>query len=127
MKNTIALAYLNSQGEIVAWSADTFGSPRDYPKTYEDSEEQREVLRAKFKSRVKFGEAAVEEISTYNNVRAAIMAASIEADKDIFSEKGIVSSQIVSLNLITDYTRDVDLPKWDQVKNCIDNKDYSLI
>lgn len=125
MKNTIALAYLNSEGEIVAWSADTFGSPRDYPKTYRDTEENRVMLLKKFKTREKFAESAIKEVTRHTDVGGAIMAASIEADKDIFSEKGIIKSQIVALNLVTDYS--INLPTWEQVKTCINDKDYTLI
>lgn len=126
MNNTIALAYLNKDGEIVAWSADTFGSPRDYPKTYQDTPEHREMLSKKFKDREEFGELASNLVSHHTELGGAIMKASLEADKDIFSEKGIVSSRIVELNLVTDYTRGIDLPKWEGVKNCIDTKDYLL-
>jgi hypothetical protein len=127
MKNTIALAYLNSQKEIVTWSADTFGSPRTYPKTYMDHAKNREMLRKKFASREEFGETVTELVSNHTDIGGAIMAASLKVDKDIFTEKGIVTSQIVFLNLVTDYTRGIDTPKWEHVKTCIDAKDYTLI
>lgn len=126
MNNTIALAYLNKEGEIVAWSADTFGSPRNYPKTYMDKPETQQMLLRKFRSREEFGNTTSDFIGSQNPVGGAIMKASLEADKDIFSEKGIVSSAVVSLNIETNYTRGIDLPKWEDVKNCIDMKDYTL-
>lgn len=127
MKNTIALAYLNSEGEIVAWSADTFGSPRNYPKTYRDSEETREMLNKKFKERKQFGEVVTELVNQHNDIGGAIMAGSLNNNEDIFAEKGIVKAQIVSLNLVTDYSGKNYSPSWEQVKECIDDKDYSLI
>lgn len=126
MNNTIALAYLNKDGEIVAWSADTFGSPREYPKTYMDTPKHREMLSKKFKSREEFGDIASDFILSQNLGAGILMKDSLAADKDIFTEKGIISSAVVNLNIETNYTRGIDLPKWENVKNCIDSKDYSL-
>jgi hypothetical protein len=122
MDNTIALAYLNKEGEIVAWSADTFGSPRDYPKTYEDCLKNRDMLSRKFRNREEFGNATSDLIGSLNSFGGAIMKASLEVDKDIFSEKGIISSKIIELPIETDYK--IDLPKWESVKNCIDSRNY---
>ena len=109
--NTVALAYTNENGEVVAWSADTFGSPRKYPKTYQDSEQTREMLSKKFKSREAFDKKAANVIGELNSVGGVIMSASLNADNDLFSELGVTGSVLVCLDLVTDYERGVDLPK----------------
>ena len=125
--NTVALAYTNDKGEVVAWSADTFGSPRKYPKTYQDCDETRLMLSKKFKSREGFGEKAANKIGELNSVGGAIMSASLNADKDLFSKLGVTGSVLVKLDLVTNYARGVDLPKWKDVEDCVDNKKYQLI
>ena len=124
--NTLALAYTNDKGEVVAWSADTFGSPRKYPKTYQDSEKIREMLSKKFKDREDFGRKTASFLSTQNSAGGSIMSASLDADKDVFTEKGVTKSVLVTLDLHTDNKRNL-FPKWEQVKDCVDNKKYQLI
>ena len=125
--NTIALAYLNNKNEIVAWSADTFGSPRNYPKTYISCEKNIDTLKNKFTSREKFAEEVVKLLGNHNKSGGQIMENSISKDKNIFEEKGIIKSQIYQLELITDYDKDLGSPGWDNIKNCINNKKYKLL
>jgi len=120
---TIALAYLNEANEVVAWSADTFGSPREYPKTYGDGVSVREMLSKKFKTRELFGEGVSRGIGGVNLAAGIIMEDSLKGDRVIFEEKGVVKSQIMELPIETDYKE--NLPKWAQVKESIDNKTYT--
>lgn len=122
--NTVALAYTNENGEVVAWSADTFGSPRKYPKTYQDSEKTREMLSKKLGDREEFGRKAAKVVSDNNLVAGALMSASLERDRELFVEKGVTGFALFALDLHTDYMRDLDLPKWKDVVECVDNKRY---
>ena len=122
--NTVALAYTNDLGEVVAWSSDTFGTSDKYPKTYKDSEDTREMLSRKFKNRKELAGKTAEFLSEKNSFAGALMSASLEADNKFFDENKITGFSLVALDLYTDYSRGVDLPKWDQVKDCVDNKKY---
>lgn len=125
--NTLALAYTNDNGEVVAWSADTFGSPRKYPKTYQDSEKTREMLSKKFEERVEFARKAGLFVSTQNAAGGALMSASLERDTDLFDELGVTGFALAELDLHTDYKKDLDSPKWHEVTECVDNKKYKLL
>ncbi len=124
--NTLALAYTNDKGEVVAWSSDTFGTSDKYPKTYLDSERNREMLSRKGKNREEFSRKTADLLSGYNTFAGALMSASIEADNKFFAENKITGSALATLELYTDYSRGVDLPKWEQVVDCVDNKKYKL-
>lgn len=125
--NTLALAYTNDNGEVVAWSADTFGSPRKYPKTYQDSEKTREMLSKKFEERREFGRKTANFVSTQNSAGGALMSASLERDTDLFDELGVTGFALAELDLHTDYKKDLDSPKWHEVTECVDNKKYKLL
>jgi hypothetical protein len=120
--NTIALAYLNSKGDIVKWSSDTFGTPYHYPKKYNDSEENRTMLSNKVKDSPAFNTAVVRVLDNHNTDASALVQSSLAHSEKIFKENDIVSWKIVNLHLITDYKE--NLPKWEDVKDCIDNKKY---
>jgi hypothetical protein len=122
--NTVALAYTNENGDVVAWSADTFGSPRKYPKTYQDSEKTREMLSKKLGDREEFGRKAANVVSNYNSVGGALMSASLKRDNNLFVELGVTGFALYELDLVTNYKRGVDLPKWKDVEQCVDNKRY---
>ena len=121
--NTVALAYTNDEGEVVAWSSDTFGTSDKYPKTYHDSERNREMLSKKGKSREEFARKTADLLSGYNTFAGALMEASLKADNEFFKENKVTGSMLVALDLYTDYYRGV-LPKWEQVVECVDNKKY---
>lgn len=123
--NTIALAYLNKEGEIISWSADTFGSPREYPKTYLDSEETRKMLKKKFESREKFGEAVSDTISSVSPVAGSLMKESLKEDSKKFIDREIVSSAIYLLQLITDYSKGI--PERLDVIGCINDRAYTRL
>lgn len=125
--NTVALAYTNENGEVVAWSADTFGSPRKYPKTYQDSEKTREMLSKKLGDREEFTTKAANFVSTQNSVGGALMSAGFESDKKLFVELGVTGFALFTLELHTDYKRDLDSPKWAQVVECVDNHKYKKL
>jgi hypothetical protein len=125
--NTVALAYTNENGEVVAWSADTFGSPRNYPKTYQDSEQVRDMLSKKLSDREEFANGAINVVSKANSGAGALMGASLRSDKNKFAELGVTGWALAELELHTDYKRDLDLPKWSQVVECVDNKKYKLV
>jgi hypothetical protein len=124
--NTLALAYTNDKGELVAWSADTFGSPREYPKTYRDTPETRAMLSRKLNTRKPFGTLAHKLISEANAGAGAIMEASLSGDDKFFAEN-VTGYVLVTLDLVTDYTRGVDLPKWEDVESCVNNKQYQIL
>jgi hypothetical protein len=124
--NTLALAYTNDKGELVAWSADTFGSPRSYPKTYKDSPEIREMLSRKLSTRKNFADGASKIMSKVNPGAGALMKASFSGDDKFFAEN-VTGYVLVTLDLVTDYTRGVDLPKWEDVEACVNNKQYQIL
>jgi len=124
--NTLALAYTNDKGELVAWSADTFGSPRSYPKTYKDSPETREMLSRKLSTRKNFADGASKIMSEVNPGAGALMKASLSGD-DKFFEENVTGYVLVALDLVTNYDRNVDTPKWDEVQDCVDNKQYQIL
>lgn len=124
--NTLALAYTNDKGELVAWSADTFGSPREYPKTYRDCPETREMLSRKLSTRKSFAEKVLNVISGANAGAGALMGTSLSGD-DKFFDENVTGYVLVTLDLVTDYTRGVDLPKWEDVEACVNNKQYQIL
>ena len=124
--NTLALAYTNDKGELVAWSADTFGSPREYPKTYKDSPETREMLSKKLGTRQDFGKTASKVIRDANTAAGVLMTASLSGDNKFFDEN-VTGYVLVTLDLVTDYDRNVDTPKWNEVQSCVDNKQYQIL
>lgn len=126
--NTIALGYFNSKGELVAWSSDTFGTPSQYPKTYEDREEMRERLLKRVKDLSNVHENTenfAKFLGNHNQVASVLVRASNECNTKFFKENDVVSGKIVELELVTNYSGETYTPKWDEVKECIDNKKYS--
>lgn len=125
--NTLALAYTNDSGEVVAWSSDTFGTADKYPKTYKDTEDVRRMLSNKLKTKDEFARKTADFLSQVSTVGGALMSASLESNKKFFEDKGITGSALVSLDLYTEYSRNSYLPKWEDVVDCVNNKKYKIL
>lgn len=125
--NTIALVYLDKDINVIAWSADTFGSPRSYPKTYRDTKENREMLARKWKNIEKDLKKEYEEFKSFDKVNPLgghLVNKGLKSNRSFLLEKKVKYGLITRLSITTDYEK--DLPKWDTVKECIDSKNFII-
>lgn len=128
--NTVALGYFNSKGELVSWSSDTFGSPSQYPKTYQDSKETREMLLKKFTSvedRKKKSTEFATTIGYAHEAAGRIVEVSERSENSYFEEQDIVEAKVLALDLVTSYELNAYTPKWEDVKNCVDSGNFKVV
>jgi len=122
--NTIALAYTNDAGEVVAWSSDTFGSPSKYPKTFKDNEHNVEMLSKKFNSKNEFLQKFTEVVKTANSFAGMLIESSNKSNETFFTKNGVTGTKLFKLDLLTDYKE--GHPKWEDVVKVVDEKKYQI-
>lgn len=120
--NTLALAYTNEHGEVVAWSSDTFGSPSKYPKTYKDNEHNRTMLTKKFESKNEFLHKVTDLVGKHNSFAGALMESSAKCNEEFFTKNGVTETKLFRLDVLTDYKD--GYPKWEEVVRAVDEKNY---
>jgi hypothetical protein len=122
--NTIALAYVDKDDNVVAWSSDTFGTPSKYPKTYMESEKNFTMLSKKFEQLM--GRKDFTSLKKVNPVANDILDFGTKKSKEYLEYHGVVGSRVARLDLVTNYERGNYSPTWDQVTKCVDNGNFSL-
>lgn len=123
MDKSICFAYFGD-GKFLGWYADSFGSIRDSPKVYPNSERQLEIISSNFRNKVNkikgvqeedFGSTVVKVMEPLNEGGAKLLSLGMHSDRKILSQYENIELRVV------------ECPEYDGVNPDFDKAAYEIL